>query len=382
VIFSRFRWNREKILNLDDPQEAFIYFKNYRFDLLSGFPQSYGIEVLNEELKNISLQDRFKQTTVYHFFYEYGLLEIGHGHLIGDEIPLAIKITYKKHRLKNIPKPRLENLKLKILEKPNWTEYQQAFRQVQEELIAGNCYQVNLTYPFDFYTEDIYDPRDITDFFFSRTGVGAYAHATYIGSHLYLSNSPECLFQYKDNEIFTMPIKGTIKDYPGAWKQLLASHKDRGELIMITDLLKNDLNRLGGCKAEVKLFPARLQVPGLIHQCSLISTKLPKKVSLYETMNSLFPGGSITGAPKKRVMSIISQIERYQRGFYCGSTVLCYQDKKVASINIRSAAINLEERIWQYAAGGGVTLLSRPHIEYQEMESKVQSFLSLFKISP
>jgi anthranilate/para-aminobenzoate synthase component I len=120
-------------------------------------------------------------------------------------------------------------------------------------------------------------------------------------------------------------------------------------------------------------------VPGLIHQYSLITSKLNRKISLHETISSLFPGGSITGAPKKKVMEIISETERFQRSFYCGTTVLCYQDKKVASINIRSATINLEERIWQYGAGGGITLLSKAHIEFQEMESKVQSFLSLFR---
>ena len=379
MIFSRFRFNKDKILNLDEPQEAYVYYRNYRFDLLSGFPQTFKIESFHDELKQIMLQDRVEYSTVFHFFYEYGLLEMGHGHLIGEDVPLAIKISYKKHRLKNIPKPRLNKLDVRILEKPNWIEYQQAFKKIQEELLEGNCYQVNLTYPFDFYTEELYDPRDIVDFFFSRQGLGAFAHSTFIGSQLFLSNSPECLFQYRDNEIFTLPIKGTTKKGPGAWKKMLSNDKDRGELIMITDLLKNDLNRLGDRQAIVRKFRAPLYVPGLIHQYSLISSKLNRKISLYETMNSLFPGGSITGAPKKRVVEIISDVERFQRGFYCGSTVLCYKDKKMASINIRSATINPEERIWQYGAGGGITLLSKAHVEFQEMESKVQSFLSLFK---
>ena len=97
-------------------------------------------------------------------------------------------------------------------------------------------------------------------------------------------------------------------------------------------------------------------------------------------MRALFPGGSITGAPKKRVMEIIGDTERFDRGIYCGSTVLCIGNKKVASINIRTANIHLEERMWRYGAGGGITLLSRPVDEFKEMEAKVSSFLTLLKL--
>jgi len=98
-------------------------------------------------------------------------------------------------------------------------------------------------------------------------------------------------------------------------------------------------------------------------------------------MKALFPGGSITGAPKKRVMEIIKAVECFERGIYCGSTLLCIGDKKIASINIRTASIQIENRVWRYGAGGGVTLLSRPVDEFKEMEAKVESFLKLLKVS-
>jgi anthranilate/para-aminobenzoate synthase component I len=200
-----------------------------------------------------------------------------------------------------------------------------------------------------------------------------------------LSNSPECLFQYRNQEVFTMPIKGTMKRNKGSWKTLwqkmLEDPKEEGELLMITDLLKNDLNRLDTPVAKVIKLRAPLIVPGLLHQYSLISVKLKNQISLSSTLKKLFPGGSITGAPKKRVMEIIPQVERFNRGLYCGSTLLCIGDKKAASINIRTATINLEERVWRYGAGSGVTLLSRPVDEFKEMEQKVESFLKLLKIA-
>jgi anthranilate/para-aminobenzoate synthase component I len=165
------------------------------------------------------------------------------------------------------------------------------------------------------------------------------------------------------------------------WQQMLSDKKEEGELLMITDLLKNDLNRLETPSARVIKLRAPLLVPGLLHQYSLISVKLKEDISMAKTMKALFPGGSITGAPKKRVMEIIGDIERYQRGIYCGSTLLCLGNKKAASINIRTASINIEERIWRYGAGGGITLLSRPVDEFKEMEDKVSSFLKLLKIS-
>lgn len=385
MIFSRFKWNDKLVLELDRPLKAYVYYRHQRFDLLTGFPEIYAIERFMERLDEIALQDSVKHPHVFHFFYEYGLLEKGMAYLVQDSTPLVIEIQYQRG-LKRAPRvSRLKELPLKTLERPTWTEYKVAFQKIQDELVQGNCYQVNLTYPFDFMTEDMIDPRDIADYFFQQKGLAAFAHSTFFGEEMILSHSPECLFQYRDNRIWTMPIKGTLKssdkNWKSLWKKMLADKKEEGELLMITDLLKNDLNRLDQPCAKVIKLRAPLRVPGLLHQYSLISLKLKNKVSLLKTMSALFPGGSITGAPKKRVMEIIGDVERFNRGIYCGSTLLCIGKKKVASINIRTASINIEERIWRYGAGGGITLLSRPVDEFQEMESKVESFLKLLKIS-
>lgn len=384
MIFSRFKWNKNTILELDRPLKAYIYYRHTRMNLLTGFPESYEITQFQRKLEDLTLQDSVKHPTVYHFYYEFGLLDQDLDYLIDNNQPLVIEIEYQRSAKKAPRKPKLNELPLQTLERPSWSEYKEAYAKVQEHLLDGNCYQVNLTYPFDFMTEDVLDPRDIADFFFAQKNLGAYAHSTFFGEEMILSNSPECLFQYKDNQIFTMPIKGTLKsdgeNLSELWKKMKADKKEEGELLMITDLLKNDLNRLDRPSAEVIRLRAPLQVPGLLHQYSLISLDLKSPVNLLKTMKALFPGGSITGAPKKRVMEIIGDVERYKRGVYCGSTLLCYGKKKVASINIRTASINLEERIWRYGAGGGVTLLSKPVDEYQEMELKVSSFLRLLKI--
>lgn len=385
MIFSRFKWKNNSILELDQPSHAYIYYRHQRLNLLTGFPESYSFNAFLEKLEELKLQDSVKKPRVIEFFYEFGLMEQGFSHLVDETSILAIDIEYKRKRVIKPRTPKLEKLQLETLERPSWSEYKIAFQKIQEELLLGNCYQVNLTFPFDFGTENVLDPRDIADYFFSQKNLGAYAHATFFGEEMILSNSPECLFHYQDKVLFTMPIKGTMKridkNWKPLWKKMLANAKEEGELIMITDLLKNDLNRLDRPVAKVHKLRAPLLVPGLLHQYSLISVKLEQKVSILKTMRCLFPGGSITGAPKIRVMQIISEVERFKRGPYCGSTLLCLGKRKVASINIRTAHIHLEERLWRYGAGGGVTLLSSAVGEFKEMEDKVSSFLKLLKIS-
>lgn len=381
MIFSTFKWNKDSVLELKDASTAYIYYRKTRFNLLTGFPETYPLELFLKRLESVTLQEKVAKPTVFHFYYELGLLLMGLGHTVNDETPLAIEIEYQTKKVKKKPKTKLTQLPLKTLERPTWSEYKDAFNRIQEHLHLGNCYQVNLTYPFDYETDDGLDPRDINNYFFSQE-LSAYAHSTFLGDEMILSNSPECLFQYRDDMIFSMPIKGTMKrgkDWKKDWKKLASDRKEDGELNMITDLLRNDLNRLEDPCAKVVKKKAPLLVPGLIHQYSLISLKLKKPLSLLRTLECLFPGGSVTGAPKKRVMEIIQEVERYQRGIYCGSTLLCLDDRKVASINIRTAALSAGDKLWRYGAGGGITLLSRHTSEYQEMEHKVKSFLTLLR---
>jgi anthranilate/para-aminobenzoate synthase component I len=381
MIFSHFKWNKDSVLELTNASTAYIYYRRTRFNLLTGFPETYPLELFLKRLGQITMQERVASPLVFHFHYELGLILMGLGHTVNDETPLAIEIEYQSKKVKKRPKAKLMRLPLKTLERPMWSEYKDAFSRIQEHLHQGNCYQVNLTYPFDYETEEGLDPRDINNYFFSQE-LSAYAHSTFLGDEMILSNSPECLFQYRHNRIFTMPIKGTVKrgkNWKEDWQKLQNDPKEEAELNMITDLLRNDLNRLEEPKARVVKKKAPLLVPGLLHQYSLISLKLKKPLSLLHTLECLFPGGSVTGAPKKRVMEIIQEVERYQRGIYCGSTLLCLGDQKVASINIRTAQLSIGDKLWRYGAGGGITLLSRPTTEFQEMESKVSSFLTLLK---
>ena len=179
-----------------------------------------------------------------------------------------------------------------------------------------------------------------------------------------------------------MPIKGTLKvedaDYDKAWKELERDEKNQAELYMITDLMRNDLTKLTLKPAKVVHNKYPLHVPGLIHQFSVIESSLSPNQNMCNIVKSLFPGGSITGAPKKNTMELIEKIEKFKRGFYCGSTILCYKNRKTASINIRSAEIDYTQNEVKYGAGGGITLQSQALEEFEETLNKLKSFILLF----
>lgn len=307
-------------------------------------------------------------------------------YLIDEGAPLAIFCEYNKVEKKALsgikPYSRCNFIPLST---PSKKKYKQKFDLVYEHLLRGDCYQVNLTMPTVFRLDKKLKPKEFVRTVWSDPmKISAYAHATYIHSlnHLLLSNSPECLFQVDGDCLRSMPIKGTKKveneaDRSKDWKRLEESTKDQGELYMISDLIRNDLAKLTNNPALVKLKKIPLHVPGLVHQFSLVESKLNKETNLSDIIKCLFPGGSITGAPKKRVMKIINNIEIEKRGFYCGSTVLLFKDIKTASINIRSIEVDYASDEIIYGAGGGVTLESDVDSEFNELMAKLKSFLEV-----
>ena len=379
MLFSTFRWKNESNLRLQAPVRAYIQYRYKRFDLMTGFAQGIGFEAFLDELKTLKINNHQTNPLVIHLMYELGFLLTESSYLLKDDEPLAIVIEYQKAGFVK-PKSKLKKIPLKSLERPTWSEYKEAFNYLQEELLKGNGYQYNLTYPFDFYTEDFFSATDLHDFFFSKK-LSSFAHSSFLGEEMILSNSPECLFTVQNGHLYSMPIKGTVKKQATKLKtqisELFADSKQESELIMISDLVRNDLNKLSNGECLVPKLKKALVLNNLIHQYSLLKTPVAPDWTLLDLVGALFPGGSITGAPKISAIRTLARVERYHRNIYCGSTILFWKKHLTASINIRTAKINLAERLWTYGAGGAITLKSQPHSEYIEMESKVESFLTL-----
>jgi para-aminobenzoate synthetase component 1 len=383
----------QKFLYCYQPSSCRLYYLDFYIDLITGEKVYTPIEELEEKIQKVEVSHTTSHPYVIHFFYELGYLWNGLRNLIPSNRPLAIEINYANYSFvsQNKFEKRGQKIELEAVEYPIFKEYASQFEKIYEHLLDGDCYQVNLTSQFYFKIKNEITPLDFLHALWRKSeDIGAYAHATYLHplGKMFVSNSPECLFSLSNNQfdstkIMTAPIKGTIAldnfagDKTKAYQALVESKKDQAELYMIADLLRNDLAKIASTPAIIEKKKAPLFVPGLAHQYSLLSCFVDNDTSLLEVMRSLFPGGSITGAPKKRVMQIISKLENEPRSFYCGSTLLLHGSMKKASINIRSSEVDFLAKEVAYGAGGGITLNSHVQDEFDEVYVKMKSFIDI-----
>jgi para-aminobenzoate synthetase component I len=383
---------KKGFIEFSELAEGFLYHLDRRVCLITGIVEPIGIDSFWSECESIGLNDRPTKHHITHLFYEAGLHLNGlDGELNNDE-PLAIHLVYDHktyHAQLRAPAPLFFKT-----EKPlSFSKYKKSFSDGMSALKRGDCYQFNLTQSQNYSLQNI-TPKEmnpcrfVSQLWSDPQHRGAYANASYIGllDMLLVSNSPECLFQVdKINDRFSritsMPIKGTIKNNLPL-SALTQSKKNLSELNIITDLIRNDLSKIERPLSRVISAGQLLKVPGLIHRFSRVEVKISSKVSLCKVLKSLFPGGSVTGAPKKRVLSIIKKIETDPRGFYCGSTLIRSGDLLAASINIRSGYYWPSVGKLRLHAGGGITLGSVASEEFSEMNLKFQSVLDLLSDEP
>jgi anthranilate/para-aminobenzoate synthase component I len=388
-IYSYFYLNKnKKLLRCTKPRRARIHYAEYELDLLTGKRARRKLSRFFSHLEEIKLNFSPEMPHVFHLFYEMGYLFNNYEQLRNDHI-LAIELEYSHYDFIDLPSNReAEALVLRPFYAISENHYRQKFEAICEYLTRGDCYQVNLTFPSTWTISEPLHPLQILNHFFAQAdNLGAFAHATVLNEKIYLSNSPECLFSRlagdeKYSRLLTMPIKGSIAidsydEIDWCWEKLTHSTKEQAELYMITDLLRSDLTRVTKNRARVLKLKQKLIVPGILHQYSVIESKIKHEVSLLRLLKGIFPGGSITGAPKRRVMEIIEKLEIKDRNFYCGSTLLMHKSQMRASINIRSAEIDLEQSDITLGAGGAITLASQFEQEYQEMLQKFKSLLQL-----
>jgi len=280
---------------------------------------------------------------------------------------------------------------------PTFTKYKVAFKEGIEEIKKGNCYQFNLTYPFSYFLSKKITPQDLFFQYITRTTHQAFSHGIFFEDTFHCSYSPESLFslEYKEGEkkafISSCPIKGTVdllnfKNVKDAWQFLKNDPKNKAELLMIADLVLNDLTAFHPkFQASCLSFQNPIVLKNILHQYAFLQTILTKEEikknqkTLLDLLLCLFPGGSITGAPKKETIKILKKLEKTKRNFYTGTTVLIQDNFIRASINIRSGLWKQEEpnKILSYA-GGGITFKSSAQQEYQEMLLKLHHFSTSF----
>jgi anthranilate/para-aminobenzoate synthase component I len=267
--------------------------------------------------------------------------------------------------------------------------YRERVAIAQRHIVAGDTYQVNLAQRFVAQWREPIRGNELA----ARAAalylrlrqrapaeLGAWLR-TSVG--VIISNSPETLLELQrtaeGDVAYSRPIKGTrrrgatAEDDERARIELLASEKDRAEHLMIVDLVRNDLGRLARAgTVSAPSEPSSLALPTVHHLVSEVKATLREGVGLRELVLALAPGGSVTGAPKRRTLEIIESLEDAPRGIYCGAIVLLEPTGMRMSIPIRTGLLDREGL--HLHAGGGIVADSDPEAEREETWAKTRAF--------
>ena len=263
------------------------------------------------------------------------------------------------------------------------TRYKQAFDRIQQYLLDGDCYQIN--FARCFYAEQTGSPWASYQLLRKSNPVPFGAYLDFPFAKI-LCASPERFLKLKNGKVETRPIKGTRPRSSNSEEDdllkysLTNSSKDRAENLMIVDLLRNDLGKT--CKTGSIKTPELFTVesfPTVHHLVSTVEGELENDKSALDLLFHCFPGGSVTGAPKKRAMEIIDELEEHRRGIYCGSVgYISYSGNMDTNIAIRTMTVtNHKLSFW---AGGAIVTDSELEKEFQETQDKARPFFDLLDV--
>jgi para-aminobenzoate synthetase component I len=262
-----------------------------------------------------------------------------------------------------------------LLAKSDWrsnftrADYERMVLRAKEYIAAGDIYQVNLSQRFSLPLQT--NPYVLFEQLLWRSPApgGAFLDT---GERQVLSSSPELFLRIRGRQIVTRPIKGTrprsrdpLCDQQLAY-ELLTDPKELAELVMITDLERNDLGRV--CEfgtVEVTELLKEERYAQVFHLVSTVEGRLRPGIDALEALRSCFPGGSISGAPKKRACEIIRELEPCPRGIYTGA-IGYFDFNGDAAFNIAIRTMIQERDELHFHVGGGITADSVPAREYEE----------------
>jgi para-aminobenzoate synthetase component 1 len=258
--------------------------------------------------------------------------------------------------------------------------YEAAVSETLEHILSGHTYQLNLSTKFSW---EYIDLNPLALFWNLRRNHPAPFYAWLkSGPYRILSTSPERFIRVMDGQVLSQPIKGTLRVEGAANDEetsLTESPKESAELSMIVDLIRNDISM--NCEygsVRVTNHKSVFRVDNLLQMYSDVHGTLRHGRDCLDLFFDAFPGGSITGCPKRSSMEIIETLEPHSRGMYCGSAVVIRDEQNMdSSIAIRTGVYNIETNRFDAYAGSGIVVDSKPVKEYQETLAKLEKFLTL-----
>jgi para-aminobenzoate synthetase component 1 len=265
-------------------------------------------------------------------------------------------------------------------------EYIDAILKIKNHIQRGDCYEMN--YCQEFIAENaVVNPVNL---FFQLTSISPNPFsALYKNDDKYcICASPERFISKKNTTVISQPIKGTSKRFLDnteadeiSKNQLLNSSKERSENVMIVDLVRNDLSKIAteGTVKVAELFGI-YSFPQVHQMISTITCETDLNTHWTEIIEATYPMGSMTGAPKKKVMELTETYEASPRGLFSGTIgYVCPNGDFDFNVVIRSVFYNASKKIISYKAGGGITINSDPLQEYQETLIKAAAIKEIFQ---
>jgi para-aminobenzoate synthetase component 1 len=256
---------------------------------------------------------------------------------------------------------------LKLSKYPiDFNTYKTQFDKVQNHILEGNSYLLNLTSKTNIKLDTSLD----------KIYQNANAKFKLYYKDKFVCFSPERFIQIKNNKIYTYPMKGTIDaNIPNAKNTILNDEKELAEHVMVVDLLRNDLS-IVSTNVKVEEFRYIDKIKAGQKELLQVSSKISGKLSnnwnenIGDIITSLLPAGSITGTPKKKTVEIIKDIESYDREYFTGIFGVYDGETLDSGVMIRFIQKQKDET-YVYKSGGGITSDSDVDMEYQEMIDKV-----------
>lgn len=263
-------------------------------------------------------------------------------------------------------------------------DYISIIQKLQQHILRGDCYEINFCQEF-FATGVELDPLFIYHRL-TQLSPNPFSVLYKVNDRFCLCASPERYLKKTGNRVFSQPIKGTSKRNTGdkalddaAKEYLVKSEKEKSENVMVVDLVRNDLSRI--CR------PGTVQVDELfglysfpqVHQMiSTVSGELEGPVDWIDCIQATFPMGSMTGAPKKKVMELIEQYEQTKRGLFSGA--IGYVDPHGDfdfNVVIRSMFYNSEGKYLSFQTGSGITYYCNAADEFDECLLKAEAMVNV-----
>jgi len=250
-------------------------------------------------------------------------------------------------------------------------EYERAVTRIRERIRDGDVYQVNLCRVLQAPLVAGADPYALAAVL-ARGNPAPYAGVMDLGDEWVVSASPELFLERAGDVVFSSPIKGTAPTE----QELLP--KDRAENLMITDLVRNDLQRV--CRPGTVEVPALLRTerhPGLVHLVSTVRGAMRDGVGWADMLQAMLPPGSVSGAPKPAALDLIAELEPVARGAYCGAVGFVDADAERAVLAVGIRSFWWKDGLLRFGTGAGITWGSDPAGEWLETELKAERLVRL-----